>query len=142
MNTRYPSNHDVRKHQQHREAALRAECHYAEYDDTDLPAIDVWAVVGRKSPSGSAAKPPVLLQDHAALLRRIALHPADGLRAHYEGLGISIDKGNRILRHLVSSHFVQIEVVHSPLKPGRPRKVPHLTPTGQTFIEAYDNTTH
>ena len=139
MTTRYPSNHAVRNHQQQRYAALSADFKFAEYEISGAPPIDVWTVVGQKGKLSPKSEQPALMADHVALLRRIAQHPADGVLAHYKALELNADKGCRIRMQLLKLNLIWLEEVHNPLKPGRPRKILHLTPAGRKFMEAYDN---
>jgi hypothetical protein len=140
--TRYPSRKEVNDHQRAELDRLRRETVYAEYEDPKSPAIDYRAVVGERgytSPSPGPGETNPLLREHAQLLRRACEYPNDGLGKHYKALGVGIEKGNSLLRHLTAAGYVTVcKSKQSGPSGGRRRYLLVLTPNGRHMLEAYD----
>ena len=144
MKTHYPSRQEVAFVQRDRMAALDRQREYAEYEGPDAPVILYRQVVRQKG----CAPPPAensggfkLLHEHEAFLRDLCEFSTDGLRARYDRLGHSVEKGNRILRELKEAKclFVHRVPTNNP-KGGRTRVVATLTDRGRTLLRALQNT--
>jgi len=139
--TRYPSRQEVAEHQRPELERLRAATEFAVYEQPSSPPIDYHAIVRDKGYSPPApAVSFMLLEEHYRFLLSIRQRPADGLANHYKrGLGFGIPRGNKVLRDLVDAGCVTVrEETRARIGPGRPRKIPSLTPTGIQLLEAYE----
>lgn len=124
--TRYPSWEKVQKRLAAELERIRAETVYAEYAEPATAPIHYRSVVGEKG--AIASQPANLLADHFSLLSSIRANPQDGLRRHYDRIGVGIEKGNRLISDLKQAGCVEVRPLQSASpRGGRTRLVPSLT---------------
>lgn len=132
----YPSAAEVQKRLESEIAWIKAHTVYAEYEAPATPPIHYRSVVGEKGtvPSESAN----LLADHFSLMASIRDNPQDGLRRHYDRIGVGIEKGNRLISDLKQAGCVEIRPVQSASsRGGRARLVPSLTERGLALLASH-----
>jgi len=135
--TRYPSAQEIEKRLATELGKIRAQTVYAEYAEPATAPIHYRSVVGEK---GMAANQSAnLLADHFRLMRSIRDNPQDGLRRHYDRIGVGIEKGNRLISDLKQAACVEVRPLPSAApKGGRARLVPSLTERGRQLLCAYE----
>lgn len=141
MSTRYPSKQDIARRMQPVLDELRAQTLLAEYEQPSSPAIDYHAVVGERQvaapPPPAARVPSGLLSEHIALLQDIAHYPQDGLAARYSRLGISREKGNRLVGDLKLAGCIVVKRAQTATKTGgRPPLIASLILAGEQLLKS------
>ena len=121
-------------------ARIRSQMKFAKPDDSvepiDWQAIAISKSAGAGKPQRAAAP---LLQDHYRFLHDVHEHES-GLKARYDRLGWSVEKGNRRLAELKAAGCILVRRESSPSAAGgRPRLSVRLTPFGLETLRAYES---
>jgi len=155
MSTRYPSRQEILAKQKSKLDLLHSEKVYADYQESSAPPIHYQDYVGEKSapimnavprssPTTTSKAPAIsscaLLENQYRFLKEIHENPANGLKAHYNQLGIGVEKGNLLLKELKTIGCITInEVKTTNPKGGRSKLVATLTQQGELMLKAYEH---
>ena len=135
---RYPSDEEVARHMAPIFQDLAQNTTYSEQERNRQPAISYLEILGEKDPAESVKPDDAdvsdieMLREHELLVMDILNHPNDCVTEHYERLGWSAGRGNRIKNELVENGIIAAERQMS--KNGRPREVLVMTEKGRKLF--------
>jgi hypothetical protein len=154
MKPRYPSRQEVLARIKPELDELRSATEYAEYRDSNAPPIHYQDYVDEKGavpmdeeprsnpettsiPQAKSSCP--LLENQYLFMKEIHDNPGLGLKAHYDQIGVGVEKGNLLLKELKAIGCITVNTVKtSNPKGGRSKLVATLTEKGELILKAYE----